>query len=162
MSPVSNFKGIQLDQLYLPFLQRLLDMIAGLNNENFFFKASQGYRSFPVQDDLFAKGRTAPGPIVTQARGGESAHNFGLAVDFVRIIDGAASWKNEDYDILGFAAAEYGLVWGGSWTRPDRPHIQFPGYVTAEELAPLKAIYLANSDSPLTSVFKALDAKGLV
>ena len=41
----------------------------------------QDYRTYAQQDALYAKGRTAPGSIVTKARGGQSNHNFALAVD---------------------------------------------------------------------------------
>jgi peptidoglycan LD-endopeptidase CwlK len=40
------------------------------------------YRSYEEQDKLYDKGRRTPGKVVTHAEGGESFHNFGLAVDF--------------------------------------------------------------------------------
>src|SRR5262245_49894508 len=48
---------------------------------------TQGLRTWKEQDALYAKGRTAP-PIgkkyiVTNAKGGSSWHNFGLAFDIV-------------------------------------------------------------------------------
>ncbi|SVE43245.1 uncharacterized protein METZ01_LOCUS496099, partial [marine metagenome] len=39
-------------------------------------------RTYAEQDDLYEQGRTEPGKIVTNARGGKSWHNFGLAIDF--------------------------------------------------------------------------------
>jgi len=45
------------------------------------FKIYFGVRSFDEQESLYAKGRTTPGDIVTWARGGDSMHNYGLAVD---------------------------------------------------------------------------------
>lgn len=159
MSPVANFRHVQMDQLYLPFLQRLLDMVAALNAENLFFRASEGHRTFAREDELYAQGRTAPGPIVTPAQGGESAHNFGIAVDFMRIVNGKASWVDTDYEALGPTAVEHGLVWGGSWHKPDRPHVQWPGFITAEDMLPLKEIYLAHPEAPLSSVWAFLDGK---
>lgn len=44
-----------------------------------------GFRSFEEQSALFAKGRTAPGRIVTKAKAGESFHNYGLAFDWVPV-----------------------------------------------------------------------------
>ena len=35
------------------------------------------------QNDLYAKGRTTPGPIVTWVRAGQSFHNYGVAWDAV-------------------------------------------------------------------------------
>lgn len=47
-----------------------------------------GFRSFAEQDKLYAQGRTNKSkPIVTNARGGYSAHNYGLAIDFVIVSD---------------------------------------------------------------------------
>ena len=43
-------------------------------------RITQGYRSIAEQDALYAQGRTAPGEIVTNARGGQSYHNYGLAL----------------------------------------------------------------------------------
>ncbi|WP_257009371.1 M15 family metallopeptidase [Bacillus sp. 7884-1] len=40
------------------------------------------FRSAEDQDRLYEQGRTGEGNIVTHARGGESFHNFGLAIDF--------------------------------------------------------------------------------
>ena len=39
----------------------------------------QAYRTFAEQNELYAQGRTKPGPIVTNAKGGLSNHNYGLA-----------------------------------------------------------------------------------
>jgi len=44
-----------------------------------------GFRSFEEQSALYAKGRTAPGSIVTKAKAGESYHNYGLAFDWVPV-----------------------------------------------------------------------------
>src|SRR5271165_856983 len=41
-----------------------------------------GNRSFQEQDKLYAQGRTMRGRIVTDAPGGESAHNYGCATDW--------------------------------------------------------------------------------
>src|SRR6266480_820794 len=52
------------------FLQGVRD--AGINA-----KIIDGSRTFEEQDALFAIGRTKPGHVVTNARGGFSNHNFG-------------------------------------------------------------------------------------
>jgi len=41
-----------------------------------------GARSTQEQDFMYRFGRTVPGKILTQHRGGFSAHNYGLALDF--------------------------------------------------------------------------------
>ena len=68
-------------------------------------------RTIQEQNDLYAQGRTklfdAKGNrlgIVTNARGGESYHNYGLAVDIVLITPEGASWDIvKDFDNDGKA-----------------------------------------------------------
>lgn len=84
-----------------------------------------GYRSIQEQNSLYAKGRTKPGKKVTNARGGESWHNFGLAGDYAFVINGKVTW-NGPWPIFGKVARECGLEWGGDFkTILDRPHVQW-------------------------------------
>jgi len=60
------------------------------------FCVLSGYRSNAEQDALYAKGRTAPGKVVTWARGGQSRHNSypSEAVDFAPYpIDWLDDWS---------------------------------------------------------------------
>lgn len=88
---------------------------------------TQGLRTIAEQDALYAKGRTAPGKIVTNARGGSSLHNFGRAIDFAFLVDGKASWDDRlPWALVGAMGVHLGLEWGGAWVRfPDRPHFQY-------------------------------------
>jgi len=93
-------------------------------------RVTQGLRTWGAQDALYAQGRTAPGKIVTNAPGGHSMHNFGLAVDIVPAAEGFPSfvpdwnamdlrWKN----VLALAKT-CGLAEGAEWrTFPDMPHL---------------------------------------
>lgn len=96
------------------------------------FGAFMGYRSFEEQNQLYAQGRTTPGKIVTNAKGGQSWHQFGLAIDLVEDGDQTQtgiqwSWaKNMDYFRIGELANQVGLEWGGFWKAfKDYPHVQF-------------------------------------
>jgi len=57
-------------------------------------------RTFAEQDNLYAQGRTKPGPVVTYAKGGQSYHNYGLAIDIVLIVDtdGNGSYETASWD----------------------------------------------------------------
>jgi peptidoglycan L-alanyl-D-glutamate endopeptidase CwlK len=73
--------------------------------------------------------------IVTKARGGTSPHNYGLAWDFVPIINGVAQWKRLDlFDKCGAIAKTitvdgFSLEWGGDFKKfPDKPHIQLKNW----------------------------------
>ena len=67
--------------------------IANLADQGIGVEVVQGLRTFEEQDELFAKGRTKPGPVVTQARGGESNHNFDLAADLCPFTDDKLDWN---------------------------------------------------------------------
>ena len=89
-------------------------------------------RSGEEQDALYAIGRTQPGQKVTNAHAGQSAHQYGLALDFVPIDLGKPAW-NEAHPAwrkAGAIAGDCGLEWAGTWTGPMRefPHIQVGGW----------------------------------
>lgn len=84
----------------------------------------QGLRTIKEQNDLYAKGRTAPGPKVTNAKGGSSYHNYGLAIDLVEMKGGQANW-NFKYELLKQFAKKHGLTWGGEFKSiVDKPHFE--------------------------------------
>lgn len=84
------------------------------------------YRDNASQDALYAQGRTRPGKIVTEVRGGDSYHNHRVAFDFVPIVNGKAVWDDKIlWERCGAIGKECGLEWGGSWKGfKDRPHMQ--------------------------------------
>lgn len=97
-------------------------------------------RTYAEQNALYAQGRTAKGKVVTNAKGGRSYHNFGLAVDIVLIVDKdgngsyeTASWDTKsDFDGDGKSDwlevvtifKQYGWIWGGDWKFVDAPHFE--------------------------------------
>jgi peptidoglycan L-alanyl-D-glutamate endopeptidase CwlK len=84
-----------------------------------------GTRSFEEQDALYAQGRTTAGDIVTNARGGYSNHNFGIAFD-IGVFSGSRYLPESPlYKAVGALGMELGLEWGGNWkTIVDQPHFQ--------------------------------------
>lgn len=89
-------------------------------------------RTKKEQDTLYAKGRTAPGKIVTNAKGStySSMHQWGVAFDFYRN-DGKGAFENKDgfFDKVGKIGKSLGLMWGGDWKSPvDKPHFQLPNW----------------------------------
>jgi peptidoglycan L-alanyl-D-glutamate endopeptidase CwlK len=74
------------------------------------------YRDYEAQDALYAIGRTKPGKKVTNAKGGESYHNFKVAFDVVPIVGGKCVWDdNELWKKLGALGKSLGLEWAGDW-----------------------------------------------
>ena len=94
---------------------------------------SHTLRTFAEQNVLYAQGRTKPGKIVTNSRGGLSYHNYGMAIDIVLIANGAASWDiGKDFDADGKADwmevvsifKQFGWEAGIDWKFRDAPHFQ--------------------------------------
>lgn len=79
--PAHLVKRIDLDRLYPPFLDRVLAVLAACEKQGSVYVALHGWRSRTEQAALYFQGRTRSGPIVTDARPGWSAHNYGIAVD---------------------------------------------------------------------------------
>lgn len=116
----------------------------------------QGLRTIEEQNGLYAQGRTKPGKIVTNARGGKSYHNYGLAIDFAILYDkdGNGTYETLSWDIFYdhdkdgkrdwmevveiFKAAGY--KYGGDWKSiKDYPHLEKSfGYSVAQLLARYK------------------------
>ncbi len=157
--PASQFLRIDLDKLYFPFLEKCFDVIADCKAEGHTYVATMGFRSYSEQEKLYAQGRSTPGKVVTKARGGESAHNFGIAIDFTHDSDPKdglqPDWDPKNYECLGRVAKLHGLVWGGDFG--DMPHVQWPGYVTATQLKPLRDKF---EQSGLRTVWALLDGNG--
>jgi peptidoglycan LD-endopeptidase CwlK len=96
-----------------------------LHAEGLTFKITSGRRTFAEQTALYAKGRTAKGPRVTNARAGYSWHNFGTAYDMTLFSGKNPIWESPKYARAGEIGEELGLEWGGRWKKfVDRPHFQ--------------------------------------
>jgi peptidoglycan LD-endopeptidase CwlK len=90
----------------------------------------QGLRTFAEQDKLFNQK-----PKVTNAKGGQSIHNYGLAIDFALLIDKKEiSWnlvtdwdgdKVSDWMEVVTVFKKYGFKWGGEWKFKDNPHFEY-------------------------------------
>jgi peptidoglycan L-alanyl-D-glutamate endopeptidase CwlK len=91
-------------------------------------------RPFEEHADLFAICRTKPGDIVTNAKAGESWHNFGLAFDVVPLVNGKVVWDNPFWNRIGELGKQAGLVWGGDFKSfKDKPHFEFHPDLTLAE-----------------------------
>lgn len=111
------------------------DASAYLASRGVVAKIISGTRTYAEQDALYAKGRTAPGPKVTNARGGYSNHNFGIAFD-IGLFKGSDYLEDSPlYADLGKIGERIGLEWGGRWkTFKDEPHYQLKTGFTLSQL----------------------------
>ncbi|WP_281169844.1 M15 family metallopeptidase [Flexithrix dorotheae] len=111
-------------------------------------RITQALRTNEEQNNLYAQGRTQTqlnnvglnhvtaqpnAQIVTNARGGQSLHNYGVAIDVVPIVNGTADWNSTEWNNIGEIGVRAGASWGGNWTNfVDLPH--FDTGQTLEEL----------------------------
>ena len=104
--------------------------LKAIEREGITYKVYSTLRTFQEQAQLYAQGRTAPGNIVTNARPGQSYHNYGLAIDIL-----PTNWA--DIDRVAKIGKSYGFEWGGDWPAfKDYPHYQMPmGHSWSELLA---------------------------
>jgi len=122
--------------------ERLIDLTKekGIN-----IVITDGHRSKEEQNALYEKGRSQSGDIVTHVKGGESYHNYGLAIDFALQLDnGNVIWDMEydgngngesDWMEVVAIAKDLGFEWGGDWSSfKDYPHLQMDFGFSIREL----------------------------
>src|SRR5881392_3989135 len=86
---------------------RILELADVLKPQGITLEVLEGMRSWQESDMLYEEGRELRGGIwiitdvrkvVTNARGGQSWHNFGLACDVApEVIDGRIDWNGSHY-----------------------------------------------------------------
>lgn len=100
----------------------------------------EAFRSWDEQDALYDQGRTTAEDIVTDAEGGDSYHNWGLAFDCAPLENGTINWDDIDtFNKMGSLGQQVGLEWGGDWTTyditlVDPPHFQYTFGLSTEQL----------------------------
>jgi D-alanyl-D-alanine carboxypeptidase len=123
----SQVERLSLMALYPPFQKKLDELVKNCAARGMTYIQTSGLRSYADQDKIYAQGRTAPGKVVTQAKGGQSIHNFGCAADFVAMKGKKTDWDVASYAVLKEEAEKLGLESGGSWKSfKDWPHVQLP------------------------------------
>ena len=85
------------------------------------------YRDIESQNALYAQGRTTPGNIVTNATGGQSFHNYRVALDFCPLVNGKCDWNDAGlFERVGVIAEGLGMEWAGRWTTfRELAHVQY-------------------------------------
>ena len=135
-----------LDDLNPIVADKARDFIARCKAEGIDVLVTSTYRDNESQNALFAQGRTAPGKIVTNARAGQSFHNFRVAFDVVPLRNGKPVWGTTGEDLklwqrIGAIGKSCGLEWAGEWrTFKEFPHFQFTNGLTLADFLAGKTI----------------------
>lgn len=136
-------------------------MAAMLELEGIEIRVVQGLRTWAEQEALYAQGRKTKGIIVTNARGGQSFHNFGMAVDCVPSQFGPdrpfyPDWNSNhpSWIRMETIGQSLGLTVGAMWrTFPDAPHFEYTGRFASD--MPTVEVKLIYADSGIQGVWDA-------
>jgi len=106
--------------------------LVGLN-----FLIVSGSRTNDDQNEKWKQGREYPGPIVTYVKGGDSKHNYGVAIDFVPVLLGFLKWNSKkQFEQIARIAVEIGFEWPYQKWNWDIGHLE---YSPDLDIAALKA-----------------------
>jgi len=123
--PVTGTKPQPITKLQPLVERRLVDVILEMKSLGHEVRMVEGYRSPERQTTLYNQGRVTPGAIVTNAKAGESFHQYGIAVDLVFRKEGYDA-SHELWETLGRIGEMHGFDWGGRWKSPDKAHFEMP------------------------------------
>lgn len=149
MSPaeLQAYNEKKIEGLYPTIQEMVRKFLDRANVDGYPLRITHGYRSIEEQNALYAQGRTKPGNIVTNAKGGESFHNFGLAIDVYDEVRG----YDTDWDVLERIADTVGLEHGDRGYT-DLPHFQYRGGLSLQEVqAGKRPNDLNNNDDDMTA-----------
>lgn len=132
-----------LDEL-LPIAKERVEQFLRLCKENDIdLLVTSTYRDQESQQALYEQGRTTAGKVVTNAKAGDSWHNWRCAVDVVPLINGKPNWDGSDpvWTKIGELGEQAGLEWAGRWrTFKELAHFQYTGGLTLTDLKEGKQI----------------------
>ncbi len=122
------------------------NMIADCKRHGIDIIITSTYRDNESQNALYAQGRTTTGKIVTNAKAGQSMHNYKCAFDVVPVRNGKPVWgtSGEDGKLwaqVGAIGEACGLEWAGRWVKfKELAHFQYTGGLTLKDLQAGKRI----------------------
>lgn len=121
-----------LNPIFVPFFDRFLELLDSAP-EGRGFAPYDSLRDAAKQEENYQQGRGKKGAIITNARGWESPHQYGMACDFADFSPGYSGhepWEKADWGWFGHCATMAGLRWGGDWdsdgTSGERSETDFP------------------------------------
>lgn len=162
-----------------------LEMVERAYTEGINVQISAGHRSLEEQAALYGQGRVysyngknysnLAKPIVTNAKPGQSFHNYGLAIDFFIVSDDGKRviWTvNSKWQRVAAIGKDLGFKWGGDWSSfKDYPHLEMTGGLSFTQLQAGKEPHLtfklekmempktSKGDSHIISIQKTLNSR---
>ncbi|MEH7116058.1 peptidoglycan-binding protein [Neobacillus vireti] len=151
-------KKLNVAGMNLEVANKTREVIKEMFDQNIYICVAQGFRSFAEQNALYAIGRTASGKKVTNAKGGQSNHNFGVAVDLCLFnFEGSdVIWEvNPTFKKVVAAMKAKGFKWGGDWKSfKDYPHFELYDVVGGEKPKSYSPTTATTPTSPSSTLLK--------
>jgi peptidoglycan LD-endopeptidase CwlK len=143
---INSRKVEDLHPLVQPLVHRMLEECskAGID-----LLITSTFRDNESQAALYAQGRTRTGAKVTNAKAGQSWHNWRVAFDVVPLRHGKPVWGTTGQDLelwqsVGAIGKAIGLEWAGDWKRfREFPHFQYTGGLTLADFQNGKTLNIA-------------------
>ncbi len=131
-----------LDALHPYFKEKITKLISICKRKGIELAIVESYRTVAKQNEYKAMGKK-----YTRATGGNSKHQYGLAIDVVPVIDSVAQWDNARlWKKIGAIGEQLGLRWGGRWrTLYDPGHFEWSGGLSSHSLAKGMVPYVPQS-----------------
>jgi peptidoglycan L-alanyl-D-glutamate endopeptidase CwlK len=126
-----------LDDLIPPARERVERFLSLCKDNDIDLLVTSTYRDNESQQALYEQGRTTAGKVVTNAKAGDSWHNWRCAVDVVPMVNGKPNWDglHPVWDQIGKLGEQAGLEWAGRWrTFKELAHFQYTGGLTLTDL----------------------------
>lgn len=116
-----------IEALYPEVKEKAKELIDLCKKEQIDLIITSTFRDNESQNFLYSQGRTRKGKIVTNAKGGQSYHNYRVAFDVVPVKLGKAVWNDfKVWKRIGEIGKSIGLEWAGDWkTFKEYPHFQY-------------------------------------
>lgn len=131
---IDKMPSRDLNQLVPKVKELALKLIAECKKQGVPIIITQTYRSSEYQQELYNKGRSTKGSIVTNCKPGQSPHEYRVAFDV------AIDIPDKLYDVklldkVGLIGEKLGLEWGGHFKSfVDKPHFQYYGGLTLKQI----------------------------
>ena len=122
-NPVSRL----LSDLQLPVRLAAEEALKDCHEEGLELLITCTYRTAEEQDALYAQGRTKHGPKVTNAKAGQSMHQYKVALDLYPLVNGKPDFSGKAPEWFKIAAIfkKHGFEWAYEWKRfKEMPHFQ--------------------------------------
>jgi hypothetical protein len=121
-----------LNALHPYFREKVIALITQCKAKGIELAVVESYRTHAKQNEYKSMGRG-----YTRSSGGNSRHQYGLAIDVVPVVDSVAQWNNVRlWRKVGIIGEQLGLRWGGRWkSLYDPGHFEWTGGLSSYQLA---------------------------